>query len=439
MQEGYYDWTKTKQPERPYIHQYHQTLVMKLFLCWKLANNNRYPNKIIDGSNVFLTFEEALEVIKKLDNITLGIPKIIYLVGWQHDGHDSKYPDWSVVNHRLKRPQDATALESLKWLMAEGFKYHTTLSLHINMLDAYENSPLWETYLKNDIIAKDKQGNLLKAEVFDIPNQVPRPETQGYYISFAREWETGFAQKRIEGLLQMLPIQKAGTIHIDAFHSLRPIPHAFPQSKYPYLSKDDKRISPFLNYSVEKEVEAQRKIFRYWRDHAVDVTSEGSDFLRPDPFIGLQPMAWHYNAPAPGIPPELYCGTPMQAEQEVMQYSHDLSKLVEKFCCNVVPWYYRNHKKDSTDLQGQFELGPKDFFLPAPWDPHLLILYRKFVVFQVKIYCLPPGWEQFREVQVSKITQNGSEPMGIYPIHGGKIKLRIPARVGVAIQPVNRS
>ena len=272
----YYDWKKTGQPERPYLHPYHQTLVMKLFLCWKFDNDKRGPNQVVDGSNVYLTFEQALEVIKKLDCLTLGIPKIVYLVGWQHNGHDSKYPDWSVVNPRLKRPRDATAVDSLKWLMGEGFKYHTTVSLHINMLDAYQDSPLWETYLKNDIIAKDKEGKLLKGEIDDLPGAPARFENQIYYISYAREWETGFAQRRIDGLLAMLPIQKAGTIHIDAFHSLRPIPHAYPQDRYPDQPKSDTRISPFLNYPLEKEIAAQRKIFRYWREKGVDVTCEGS-------------------------------------------------------------------------------------------------------------------------------------------------------------------
>jgi hypothetical protein len=49
-----------------------------------------------------------------MDHLTLGLPKIVYLVGWQFSGHDSKYPSWGVVNESLKRPQDATALGSLK-------------------------------------------------------------------------------------------------------------------------------------------------------------------------------------------------------------------------------------------------------------------------------------------------------------------------------------
>lgn len=438
MSGQYYDWTKTKQPERPYIHQYHRTLVMKLFLCWKLSNDHRGPNKVIDGSNVFLTFEDTLEIIKKLDNITLGVPKIVYLVGWQHNGHDSKYPDWSVVNHRLKRAQDPTALDSLKWLMAEGFKYHTTVSLHINMFDAFKDSPLWDTYMANDIIAKDEQGNLIKAEVMDFPGESPKPETQAYNISYAQEWEKGFAQKRIDDLLKMLPIQKAGTIHIDAFHSLRPIPHAYPQKKYPNLSKADKRISPFLNYSLEKEIETQRKIFRYWRDHDVDVTSEGSDFLRPDPFIGLQPMAWHYHPPAKDIPLALYCGTPMQAEQEILRNPHDLSLLVKKFCCNVLPWLYQNYNKNTKHSEKYFQIRQNEIFLPALWETHLLVVYRKFVLFKNKTYKLPPDWEQFNCVEVAKIHENGSEPIGTFPIRKGKITLQIPARMGIAIYPLKK-
>jgi hypothetical protein len=207
-----YDWIRTRQPERPYRHAYHQTLVMKLFLGWKLDNDRRGPSRVVDGSTVYLTFEQALEVIRRLDRLTLGIPKIVYLVGWQHDGHDSKYPDWSVVNPRLKRAQDATAVESLRWLMAEAFRHHTTVSLHVNMFDAYRDSPLWESYVAQDVIAKDREGRLLLGEVADLPGSPVRTNTQVHYISYAREWETGLARRRIDGLLAMLPVRRAGTI-----------------------------------------------------------------------------------------------------------------------------------------------------------------------------------------------------------------------------------
>jgi len=427
---AYYDWTRTKQPERPYLHPYHQTLVMKLFLGWKRANDNRGPNQVIDGCNVFLTFEQALEVIRKLDNLTLGIPKVVYLVGWQHDGHDSKYPDWSVVNPRLKRPQDATAVDSLKWLMSEGFKHHTTVSLHVNMFDAHQDSPLWETYLKHDVIAKDRDGRLLDGEVNDLPGAAPRPGNCVYYISYAREWETGLAQKRIDGLLAMLPVQRAGTIHIDAFHSLRPIPHAYPQERYPDLPKSDTRISPFLNYPLEKEVEAQRKIIRYFRNWGVDVTSEGSTFLRPDAFVGLQAMAWDYQPPAPGIPPSLYCGTPMRAEPEILRDPQSLSGLLEQFCERVVPWYYKNNTTAAKGKQAMRD--GDDLCVPALWRKQALVAYSRKGDAQ-KEWTLPPGWEGVSRVVVSELTLDGPKRLRQATVDNGAFKLSLAPRQGVMI------
>src|SRR5258708_20196422 len=144
----YYDWRKTGQPERPWFHKYAQSLVMKIFLAERTDEGK--------GCKVYLTFQQALEVIERLDRITCGAPKIVYLVGWQYNGHDSKYPAWGEVNQRLKRAQDPTALQSLNWLMREGRRHHTVVSLHINALDAYEASPLLHRYLQKDIIAKDK-------------------------------------------------------------------------------------------------------------------------------------------------------------------------------------------------------------------------------------------------------------------------------------------
>ena len=138
-----YDYTLTMAPERPYMHEYDKAMLMKLFMA--------RPNT--DGtSNVNLTFEDALEVIKGLDAITRGLPKIVYLVGWQYEGHDWKYPAFHEFNEALKRPQDASARESFYWLQDEAAKYNTTVSVHVLVQDAESNSPLWHEYVKNDFI-----------------------------------------------------------------------------------------------------------------------------------------------------------------------------------------------------------------------------------------------------------------------------------------------
>lgn len=426
----YYDWTKTRKPERPYIHAYDRTLVMKIFLCAKggdaYGRDHPGTSRMVDGSRVYLDFGQALEVIRKLDALTLGMPKIVYLVGWQFDGHDSKYPDWSVVNPRLKRPQDRTALESLKWLMAEGFKYHTTVSLHVNMFDAYEDSPLWPEYTNLNIVARAEDGSLIKGEL----EGEPAPDTQIYNLSYAREWQTGLAQKRIDGLLAMLPIQRAGTIHLDAFHSLRPVPHAYPQEKYPNLPKSDTRISPFLNIPLEEEVATQRKIFRYFRDKGVDVTSEGSTFLRPDAFVGLQPMAWDYVPPAPGIPPSLYDGTPMRAEPEIRADPVNLTGLRRKFCLDVVPWYFTNNAPNPGMARTMRE--GDDICLPALWRKRTLVAYSGKGC-AGKTWPLPSGWGGVRRVRVSEITLTGPNFLREIPVEDGAITLRLEPDEAVAI------
>jgi hypothetical protein len=427
-----YDWTRTREPERPYVHPYHQTLVTKIFLAWKRDNDRRGPSRVVDGSSVYLGFEEALEVIRRLDRLTLGIPKIVYLVGWQHDGHDSKYPDWSVVNPRLKRPQDATAEDSLRWLMEEAFRHHTTVSLHVNMFDAYVDSPLWDTYRRHDIIARHADGRLVLGEVGDLPGSTPQANTQVHYVSYAREWETGFARKRIDALLARLPIQRAGTIHIDAFHSLRPIPHAYPQERYPDQPKSDTRISPFLDYPLEREVAAQRRILRYFRAQGVDVTSEGSTFLRPDAFVGLQPMAWDYQPPAPGIPPSLYCGTPMRAEPEILRDPRNLAGLREQFCERVVPWYYENH---TTSRKGSQPVRDgDDRCVPALWRERTLVAFSKAGC-DAKRWTLPPGWEGIDRLSVSELSVDGPRRLREIAVEKGGFVLSLTAGQGVVIEP----
>ena len=166
--------------------------------------------------DVICTFKEALEVIRKTDNLTRGIPKIVYLVGWQKGGHDHGYPSWDEVNPRLKRAQDATALESLRWLIREARRFHTTVSLHINMVDAYKTKP----------VVGRVHGQGLPGQGYErtTPRGGNTDEGGGRCTTWSipREWEAGLAQRRIDGLIKMIPELKEGhTIHIDVFIAQR--------------------------------------------------------------------------------------------------------------------------------------------------------------------------------------------------------------------------
>ncbi|MDR1594733.1 MAG: endo-alpha-N-acetylgalactosaminidase family protein [Prevotellaceae bacterium] len=260
----------------PYRHDYSQTWTTKMFLALPDGRG---------GCDVKITFGQALEIIRRIDTLTLGVPKIIYLVGWQYNGHDDKYPAFFEVNPALKRKEDATAEESLRWLMREARKYHTAVSLHINMTDAYDNSPLWQEYVENDLISKNGDGSL---KIIGEYNKL-----KAYQVNYRNEWEKGYTQMRINRLLQLLPeLKDAATIHIDAWLA---------------------RPSEGHNESAIMEADYQRKAARYWNMMGLDVTSE----YALDYMTGYLPLAWHNGFKQYDylhIPADVYTGVGVNAD-----------------------------------------------------------------------------------------------------------------------------
>jgi len=425
-------------PERPWNFPYHQTLVIKLFLAQKLPPS---------GCRIYLTFEQALDAIRRIDNLTRTIPKIVYVVGWQFDGHDSKYPSWAEVNQRLKRPQDSTALDSLKWLMREGARYHSTVSLHINMMDAYKDSPLWDTYVRNDLLCKEKDGSLKRGGIWD--------GQQAYLVNYTNEWNAGFAQKRIDTLLNLLPLQKAGTIHIDAFHSVE---------------------SPGHGMTSEDAAKTQRKIFRYWKDKGVDVTSEM--VYHPDHFIGLQAMAWNFQFTLReymDIPASLFCGgtdsgeggklfgTSTGAEARVREDPERMAGFLQDFCLQTLPWHYLNRhdrqrlllapemseakfsdglvvrlyrdKRYLIEHNGRLLRDGDDVCVPALWLKSKELIAFSADGYERKTWQLPPDWQEEKQVTVSEITMTGNQKPGDLTTDGRTLTLSLRAGQAVSINP----
>ncbi len=255
--------------ERPSVVNYPGTITMKMVMSVPVKGSTT-------ESHVSAKFDYALDVMRQIDNVTRGIPKVIYLVGWQYQGHDDKYPAWFEVNNHLKCASctHQTSLDCLKWLMDEAYeKYNTRVSLHINSTDAYKDSPLWQTYVDNDLISKTIIGTLKKIGTWE--------GESAYQVNYKNEWEKGFYKQRVDQLLRMFDgrIQRAGTIHSDAFFC---------------------RSSKQSN--VRTEQEARVRMIRYWRECGVDLTTE---FLHDgneknaggdgSGLLGVCPMVWHFN------------------------------------------------------------------------------------------------------------------------------------------------
>ncbi len=400
----YYDYTKTMQPERPWRLPYHQSLVYLMMLATR------------DGTGrldkLYLTFEQALDAIRKVHHLTCGIPQIVYLIGWHHEGHDSKYPDWGEVNRHLKREQDATALDSLRWLIREARRYNCTASLHLNMFDAYADSPLWDEYVAHDVIAKDKDGQVIPGKAWG--------GMVSYQISYTQEWKLGLAQRRIDRLLAMIPeLLEGGTIHIDAFLGARPLDRNAP-------------ISPYLGFTKAEELATQRKIYRTWRDRGVDVTSEWVNGFRDDRFVGLQAWAWHGGSAVEDLPDALYCTNVMEEVREIWgdPAGPDYAAWPAQFFLKVLPWHYRNHPRGG-DAQGM--LDGTDVCMPALWCATPTLIAYSLEGCPERTWKLPDGWRD-GTATLSRLTWEGDVPAGSVEIREGRLTLGLARGEAVAVR-----
>ncbi len=448
----------------PYYRNYHQTLVLKLFLGMegdpvdRVAKDPLFQKK----HDVLCTFEQALELIRKTDILTRGIPKILYLVGWQKGGHDHGYPSWDDVNPRLKRDLDSTALESLRWLIREARQYHTTVSLHLNMVDAYEQSPVWSEYVAKDCIARDAEGKLL----------TPGIQMKGepmYNVVYPREWDAGLAQRRIDRIIAMIPELREGhTIHVDVFIAQRE--NAAPISPW-HAKPENGGLTP------DKYVETQRKIFHYWRERGFDVTGEGIFWAHPpgEGFTGLQPMSWWY----PGdtgyqmrIPESLMArgrthrdgdgdfrfGSSMHGEEIWQKDIEKMPGFLGMFCRTTLPWHYLSRlqrvslDKDTLSYsdgvvartenghrvirKGDLLLREDDhIFVPALWNPREIIAYSR-TGYQDRAWVLPDDWRSVQKVDVHPISMDGrSAVIRGLPVVRGKVTLSLAADQAVSIVP----
>ena len=424
----YYDYTKTMKPERPWLVPWHQKYVYRIMHAMRggdgttggdpaLTASRPKEHAVVDGdgriNQLFVTFEQALEVIKRVHHITCGVPQIVLLTGWQFEGHDSKYPSWAEVNVHLKRPEDPTAADSLRWLIREARKYNCLATLHINMFDAYEDSPLFDEYVEKDIIAKDVDGKTI------IGNRWWGMDC--YHVSYTQEWKHGLAQKKIDDLLAMVPeIQENHCIYLDAFLGARKADQQGP-------------ISPYLGYSKDEEARTQRKIFRYWRDREVDVASEYVVGIRVDRFVGLQPHSAAQGDQIEDLPDDLYCSNPAHFGFKSEVEPDDFQ---EEFWLTFLPWFYKNHPNGSGDHQSMID--GTDICMPCYWcDEPTIIAYSKDG-YEEMSWSLPENWGGVEKVSLSTVSPEEIESTQELEVSARSIRLALKKNQVAKICPLTK-
>ena len=144
----------------------------------------------VKNDQVFTTFPQMVEIVRAIHNVADGIPQLIYMAGWQYQGHDDRYPSIDQVNpraggrHRLLRAIDECER-----------RYDTTVSYHINIDDAYPDSPDWDP-------------SYMTAMDWD-PSDGGRP----CGVVHTLDWELGHFRRRMEAMMRTVPV--ARTLHVD--------------------------------------------------------------------------------------------------------------------------------------------------------------------------------------------------------------------------------
>lgn len=420
----YYDYQKTMQPERPWRVEWHQRFVYRHMNALRggtglysgdpemaAARPREARWRFGDGkiAEVCLRFEDSLEAIRRVSNMTCNVPQMVLLTGWQYEGHDSKYPAWGEVCKHLKREEDPTALDSLRWLFREARRYNCLVTLHVNMFDAYADSPLFQEYCDKDIIAKDRDGNPI------IGNRWSGMDC--YHVSYTQEWKHGLAQKRIDDLIERVPeLRENGCVYLDAFLGAR-------------MKDQEGPISPYLGYSKEEEARTMRKILRYWRDKGVDPGVEHPWGMRMERCVGLTPYAADSRHLA-DLPDALYTTSPYHAGFDSV---NPPDNFLEHFCLETLPYYYQNNPEANFDYGPAQD--PTELCLPALWcDEPTLIAYSKRGHTRRK-WPLPPEWQGTSEARVSRLTVEGPQPRDCVPVEPGGIHLTLGPGEAVCITP----
>ncbi|MGN0523109.1 MAG: endo-alpha-N-acetylgalactosaminidase family protein [Eubacterium sp.] len=437
-------------------YDYSECMVMKLGMAFPDKKN---PGK----SKVLLTFEDVFEYIKKIDNITQGITKIYYLVGWQYLGHDDKYPDFFEVNEALKRPRDKTAIDSFKWLSDEAKKHHSVISVHINFNDAYDNAPSFDDFVKAGALIRKKNGK---------PHAIERYNGRKCYKTCHKGyWESGLFKRQFDRFVDTFPfIAEAGTIHVDNFQCYT-------------------NYAPFV--SIKEMQNSRRKMIEYVKSKGIDITSEFTykesdnlpnrpifglprDHFKSSPMdtVGLIPMSWWcYRITDDELikyPPQIYCGGEfrektlnnifygnMHGEDIVTKSNNNWVKdFIYRFATYQVPCHFLNtHKRIAIKGKGnnkfcEFDGGivshskgkkiTRNGKIIKDGDTLFLPFVHKkctYIAYSKNGDCR--DWDIFEKdktkAEIWKISENSNEFIREIPIKNNRLHINIPEQIAYLV------
>ena len=279
----------------------------------------------VGGADEAMTYREVLDLIRRVNRLTGRARQIVYLVGWQHDGHDTGFPDVFTANPKVGTFEEFRAVK-------EAAKAENALvSLHDNYHDAYMNSPGWDP----SIVCIERTGELRKGGIWGVSGQA-------YEIGPAK-----YAPRcipRVEWTVKTLDLEQ--TTHLDVLSD----------------KPDMVDFDPAAPASREQNALGKRAIVETFRNLGVDVTSE----VLTSPFTSCMHHFWHVErrpiegwGPYERIPliPLIYHGK-VTAGGDASTDAGKLDQLEYGWTFSI-DWYKTTPDSEITDLY---------YLISVPWS-----------------------------------------------------------------------
>jgi len=416
--------------------EYSDTFVCKIFCSRPPSRSDRERLGVGAKPNVTTTFAQSLEIVRKLYHLTHHRRQIMYLVGWQHLGHDDKWPDFNVVNPYLGGKAE------LINVMNKAREYNAVISLHLNIDGSYKNSPAW----RDDVIARRPDGELMQWQEFN--------GWMSHHVSHQKDVRQGDLLARIDRLLDTLPLEKS--VHIDAMR----------------YTNESWEPDGFIDMTAE--FHAWKKIYDHWRQRGISITTESAS-ANPA-FVGKVAGFWHLLGRVPGKEYFWFLahrrwvgGGANSPERQVFGTSRHrdingreqtpMSELVEGYYLDTLVFQHLNHfeatdyEDDGNTLKISYGNGKctatydragdalrvvsggiaiavgSDRFVPV--DETTILAYSKIGGRQE--WRLPMGWNEGR-ITIHRLTEAGVGNRLAANVHEGRIVFDAPPSAPLLIR-----
>ena len=423
-----------------------------------------------------VSVRKTLEQIKRIDNVTRGIPKVILLCGWQKfvEGKvtwDTQFPSFVTTDDSFADDSISigpTANDAIRWLMTEAKKYNTLVSFHLDFALVQQHSVLWQKYVDLDLLCRNENGEI---------------KSYGHWearVNLEKEFDAGLFQERMADFFSTFPeVLETGCVHND------------------WNCADE---SPWHGYTREDDIAALNRNMAWIRQtYGVDTAGE---LIVPGSY-GMQFLALSFNrldfmrVDQTKVPAYIFCGghggtqtgdeyTPgalafpnssllfgaSNQGEFGYNYTNDENNpeyennLFRDFCYSTLPWYYLNRllrlSFDSNESEyksvtfsdnvkslidengkvcikkdGYYIRQGNDIFIPELWKTSLEIMAWSDDGYARKEWKLPAEWRDVAAVDLYDNTLDGLRvrKSNVKIDGAGFIKLSLAAKDGVIIVP----